>query len=296
MAKIEMVRIGEYLQTALKILKDNGGQMASRDVMDSTGQTLKLTEYEKESFEKTGYIRWQSILHLYSINCVKAGWLRKNKGIWYITNEGIDALKLSPGDFIKKSNQKYREWKQKQTKETPEIQDEVSEEISRKTAFEQSFSNARADIEDYIKNLDPYEFQDLVAALLRGMGYHTPFVAPRGRDGGFDILAYKDPFGSVPPRIKVQVKHRDQKISVNEARELASLLNKPDETGLIVSMGGFTSEAEAEIRRSSRHIEMIDLDEFINLWEEHYDKMKEEDRDLMPLRWVAYLAPVEGRI
>ena len=126
------------------------------------------------------------------------------------------------------------------------------------------------------------------------MGYYTPFIAPQGKDGGFDILAYKDPLGSVPPRIKVQVKHRpDTKVTVKEVRELISLLNKDGDAGLFVSSGGFTADAEIEIRRANRHLEKIDLNDFMNLWEEHYDKMKEEDQALLPIRKIAFLAPTE---
>ena len=46
---------------------------------------------------------------------------------------------------------------------------------------------------------NPYEFQDLVAALLRAMGYYTPFIAPKGKDGGVDIIAYRDR-SARPPR------------------------------------------------------------------------------------------------
>jgi predicted Mrr-cat superfamily restriction endonuclease len=38
------------------------------------------------------------------------------------------------------------------------------------------------------------------------MGYHTPFISPKGKDGGIDIIAYQDPLGLKTPRIKVQVK------------------------------------------------------------------------------------------
>jgi restriction system protein len=125
------------------------------------------------------------------------------------------------------------------------------------------------------------------------MGYYTPFVAPQGKDGGLDIIAYRDPLGSSAPRLKVQVKHRDQKVTVKEVRELISLLTKDGDAGLIVSSGGFTSEAEADIRRSSRHVEKIDLSDFILMWDDHYDKMEEQDRRLMPLRRIAFLAPTE---
>ena len=52
------------------------------------------------------------------------------------------------------------------------------------------------------------------------MGYHVPFVAPPGRDGGVDVIAYKDPLGTVAPRIKAQIKHREEKVTVREVREL----------------------------------------------------------------------------
>ncbi len=293
MAKIERERVAQYLQTALRVVYDNGGQLPSREVMSETEKKIELTAYEKDRYAKTGYIRWESILHFYSIDCVKAGWLRKKKGIWYITDEGIQSLKLSPLEFINTAIQKYKEWKSAQGEEIGEPSEEPDGQITRKTTFEQSLSIARSEIEDYIKMLDPYAFQDLVAALLRGMGYYTPFIAPRGKDGGFDILAYKEPFGSVPPRIKVQVKHREQKVTAKEVRELSSLLHKEGETGLIVSSGGFTSDGEVEIRRSSRHIEKLDLEDLIGLWEEYYEKMQEEDRSLLPLRKVYFIAPTE---
>jgi len=56
--------------------------------------------------------------------------------------------------------------------------------ISSKSAYEQ--------IESYLDKKTPYEFQDLAAALLRGMGYFTPICCASGKDGGVDILAYRD--------------------------------------------------------------------------------------------------------
>ena len=125
--------------------------------------------------------------------------------------------------------------------------------------------------------------------LLRAMGFHIPFVAPKGKDGGVDIVAYKDPLGAQPPRIKVQVKHRQEKCGPQTVRELLGVIRKDGEVGLIVSSGGFTADAIVEMQKSPVHIEAIDLSNLISLWQEHYSKLDEEYRKLLPLRWIAFL-------
>ena len=50
--------------------------------------------------------------------------------------------------------------------------------------------------------MPPYQFHDLVAALLRAMGYHVAVVAPTGKDGGTHAVAYTDPLGATVSRIR----------------------------------------------------------------------------------------------
>src|ERR1043165_5013624 len=99
-------------------------------------------------------------------------------------------------------------------------------------------------IREYINAKNPYEFQDLAAALLRGMGYFTPFVAPRGKDGGVDVVAYRDPLGTQAPRIKIQIKHKGIATPPKDVRELVGILQKDGDVGIFFSTGGFTPEAK----------------------------------------------------
>jgi len=301
MAKISRERTGELLKTALLILKDNGGQLPSRAVTQELDKRLAFSEYERGTLEKTGNVRWQSMLHFYSIDVQKAGWLIKKGGVWYLTPEGEQNLNLSSLDFINKANEAYKEWRKVTTKEIEKTEisvgqqedvEEVSEKI-RLTNYEQARDLAREKIVEYLNDADPYVFQDMVGALLRGMGYHTPFIAPRGKDGGVDIIAYRDPFGVQPPRMKVQIKHREStKATVQEINQLIGVLNQED-VGLFVSTGGFTPDASSAMRSSHKHIEKVDLDSFIDLWVEHYDKLSEEDKNLIPLRRIHFLAPTD---
>ncbi|HEX7457906.1 MAG TPA: restriction endonuclease, partial [Ginsengibacter sp.] len=55
-------------------------------------------------------------------------------------------------------------------------------------------------LRQYVLNKNPYEFQDMVAALLSAMGYYISLIAKKGRDGGIDIIMYTDPLGTKTPR------------------------------------------------------------------------------------------------
>jgi len=65
---------------------------------------------------------------------------------------------------------------------------------------EESIEKAGELIEDHITKLDPYELQDLVAGILRAMGYKTRVSGP-GADRGVDIFASPDGLGLQEPRI-----------------------------------------------------------------------------------------------
>jgi restriction system protein len=93
--------------------------------------------------------------------------------------------------------------------------------------------------------------------------------------------------------MRVQIKHRDQKTTVKEVRELEGLLRKDGDIGLLVSSGGFTSEVEREIRASSKHIETMDLDRLISLWQQHYEHLRETGKQRLPLVKLYFLAPVQ---
>ena len=93
-------------------------------------------------------------------------------------------------------------------------------------------------IKDRIVRMNWEQMQDLVAALLRAMGYRTSVTA-RGPDRGRDILATPDGFGFRPPRIIVEVKHRPgQTMGAPEVRAMP-VGRQLDDRGLFVSTGGF---------------------------------------------------------
>ena len=64
--------------------------------------------------------------------------------------------------------------------------------------------------------------------------------------------------------------------------------------GLFVCTGGFTSEAHREARaQETRRVTLLDAQQLVDLWIEHYDRINEQDRALLPLKPVWFLAPRE---
>jgi restriction system protein len=121
------------------------------------------------------------------------------------------------------------------------------------------------------------------------MGYHVVWIAPKGKDGGLDLIAQSDPLGVRGPRIKGQVKRRpDSKTSEEELRSFLSLI-EPNDVGVYISLGGFTSDTQAAARRSSRRITLIDGEGLLDLWVEHYKRLDEEAHNLLPIKPVYFL-------
>ena len=297
MAKDKLSRSRELavkvIFAALQILNEKGGQAPGREVLSEVGKRVTLDDWAKATYEKSGYIRWQSILHFFSIDCIKAGYLVKKKGVWYLTPEGENALKLGDVGLLNAATAAYRDWKnENQPTEVVEDQD-VSEEgqQGQEATIHEIEQLAIEGLKKQINQKNPYEFQELVAALLRGMGYYTPFVAPKGKDGGIDVIAYRDPLGTVTPRIKVQIKHREASTSVQEIRQLMGLLQKDGDVGMFVSSGGFTPDSKTTARTSHVHVELVDLDRFITLWQEFYPKLADEDKAILPLMPIYFYAP-----
>jgi restriction system protein len=294
---------------ALSILKENGGSMRSAEVFDKIRATVSFSDYENERFDSTGYIRWESILHFYSVDCVKAGFLQKNKGIWTITAEGEEALKLSPDVLVITAAKAYRAWKSQQPVETinPTIgvqespteylainEKEITFEQQQVALLEQYSEKAYEGLRQYVLNKNPYEFQDMVAALLASMGYYISLISPKGRDGGIDIIMYTDPLGTKPPRIIVQVKHRpDSSVPSDDIQRLVGTMKRDSDVGIFVTSGDFSNPAKLEARLSGKHIELIDFDRFINLWQEHYNKMDDKQKNMLPLQPIYFLGANE---
>lgn len=279
MADVTLNRIGELLRSVLELLWGKPDGMPAREILAFLPEITPLTEYERGYSPSTNMPRYERIVRLATIPLVKAGWLVKtDKGRWLITDEGRRAARRYPNarELYKEALRLYEESRQNDPTYT--------------MAAEEAEEKAWDGIHRYLLDSERTQFRSLVAELLRAMGYHVAWVAPPEKDHGqIDLVAHTDPLGTRGPRILVQVKHKDQPVTLEGVTTFLSLLGAND-YGLFISSGGFTNEVMQEIRTDpTQRTTLLDLENFFDLWVEHYDKLSDQAKHRFPLKKIYFL-------
>lgn len=140
-------------------------------------------------------------------------------------------------------------------------------------------------IQDMLSALSWSEMQELIAGILRAMGYKTQ-VSSEGPDRGRDVLASPDGFGFQAPRIIVEVKHRQGKKMGSQ--DIRSFLGgrHSDDRGLYVSTSGFTKDARYEAERAKIPLVLWTLDDVAKTLLKYYQQTDIETKRLIPLKVV----------
>ena len=159
---------------------------------------------------------------------------------------------------------------------------EKSDETDEVQLMEDVEGKAQEFIKDRVSQLDWEEMQELVAGILRAMGYKTR-VSANGPDRGKDIVASPDGFGFESPRIVVEVKHRSGAMGSSAIRSFLGGRH-PDDKGLYVSTGGFSKDAYYEAERANIPLTLMTLDELVTALLEHYEELDMDTKQMVPLK------------
>jgi len=130
------------------------------------------------------------------------------------------------------------------------------------------------------------DFQRIVGAVFKAAGFTELFnSAGVGADGGIDIILSKNPLGT-GERIIVQVKHTNDPVAEPDLRQLLGTL-KLNEYGLMVSLNGVKSNGQRYWRENrDRLLRPMDASDLIQMLQENYEKLQDEDKALLPLKRV----------
>ncbi len=281
MSDISPQRISEFMRIVFVRLWTEPEGMASADLLAQIPLSTRLSPAELECLPGTVAPRYQHAVRLASIPFVKAGWLEKSKGRWYITEAGKRACKaFSSGEAFSQEAARLMASGQENRLALALVTEQAEE-----TAWEQ--------LRTFLLGLQSYEFQALVGHLLTAMGYHLSWVAPPEKEHGYvNFVMYPDSLGLGRPRIKVHIMHTGQPVLFEGLKAFTSVLGEGD-AGVFVSSGGFIPRVVDEVvERRDFLMTLIDLPTFADLWLEYYDRLTEQARLQFPLTPVHFLAAV----
>lgn len=283
----------------LRFLRDSDGSASVVDIRahleEKHGNDIP-SEYRVRNDNGIG--KWWGWMRWWAESYEYAGFLRRSKSVWNITQAGLDILEKDDKaimDAAEFANKAHRQRQKEKAAQAEKAAQTTPEDASNANEPEGNVSDyhdyAYKGISEHIQSMDPFVFQLLIAALLRGMGYYVREVSPRNTaDGGIDIIAYQggDAIGAKTPRVKVQVKRQKSTIGEPELRELLGVMTDGD-VGVFISTGGFTRGCRDFAKQQPRQLELIHMSRFIELWRDNYDKLSDEDKSLLPLQPIYFL-------
>ena len=208
LAKTKQTAI-KTMYASLRILdREPSGELEKNLLFTKIPECIDLTDFELGRYEKTGYLRWASILEFYSINLKVCGFLEKPRtGVWKITEFGREYIKkqTNPIELFDYVSKFYRDWSKQNIKDEPSIVEQTMEsEIdpiqSMESGYKKHKQRIAEELLDLIKSkVTPAGFERLILKLMVSMDYadneKTSFVSGGTGDRGVDGVVNEDALG-----------------------------------------------------------------------------------------------------
>ena len=266
---------------AFNVLKQAGGSLRSQEIFAKLESTVDLDEWARQAYEKSGYTRWVSILHFFSIDCVKAGFLEKERGLWKLTESGSLAISLGERGLLDAAVKAYRDWKkenqpalaqEQKIAEEAELDLQPPEELLEST-FGRINAELASDILQKIKSCSPTFFERLVVELLVKMGYggtrqDAGRAIGRSGDEGIDGVIHEDRLGL--DVIYLQAKRWENVVGRPEIQKfVGALQGQRAKKGVFITTSDFTKEAVDYVRNIDNKVVLINGALLANLMIDH---------------------------
>ena len=208
----------------------------SQEVADVPHGTTSRTELEYRAAWARTYLR-------------KAGLIENSeRGIWALTPEGAKAAAVN-GRQIARDVAKHF---QSERATDNESGDPVAEEPDTTLSWQDKLIAV-------LQTMDPVAFERLCQRILRESGFIEVEVTKRGGDGGIDGFGTIRIAGLISFNVLFQSKRYKGNIGPEVVRDFRGAMVGRADKGMILSTGGFTSEARREATRDGAPpIDLID--------------------------------------
>ena len=256
MAHVTKARSGQLSANPLGHPIDNPDGIHASEALVALEKRVGITEYEAGDYNSGGR-RFERLVRFGTVPAVKAGWMTKHKGIWSVTEEGREAVAKFQDEeqFFREAERLYWKWRKAQPASADDDSTEEAAEGSAAITLEQAEEMAWKEIEEYLGEMPPYDFQEMVGELLKAMGYHVAWIAPPGQGWrrGRHRLQRPARHQAAAHQGAGQAQRQFGQDRRCWSAQLHGGLGEGD-VGLYVALSGFTKDADLEARQSHRRI------------------------------------------
>ena len=249
------------------------------EIWENMCKFFKLTEEEKNQILPSGQQTRMGNRTAWAATYLKKAFVLNSprRGIYIITQRGLDILKQNPQRIDIKYLEQFPEFvefrtiKEGQPSTTNKtVEEKEMENITPDEQIENGFNSIQAslgqDLLNIVRKYSPAFFEKFVLKLLENMGYGKGEVTGKSGDGGIDGFIYQDKLGL--DKILFQAKRfgEDTPISISMIRDfIGTLAINEASKGVFITSSRFPKDAETVVARSQKPIKLIDGTKLVRL-------------------------------
>lgn len=269
-----------WISPLLDALRELGGSARPREVVDLVARKMNVPDQTLDQTISGGVSRFSNQVHWARFYLAEAGLIdRSQRGVWSLTDKGRAAGRLTDdqlrhlladvqatsGSFKTPIRRTGTPVTTGASKQAPESGRPQTDDV---TAPEDDAEGHRDRLLTLMKGLPPAGFERLCQRLLREAGFQNVIVTGRSGDGGIDghgVLALNS---FVSFRVLFQCKRYNSSVTPSEVRDFRGAMQGRADKGIIMTTGGFSSDARREASRDGvPPIELVDGEKLVELFE-----------------------------
>jgi restriction system protein len=255
----------------LKAIRALGGSARPQEVYERVSENLGLDEETRSITTPSGVPRHENQMAWARFYLAQVGLLDSSKrGVWTLTEKGraVDDLTAAQAfDIFRTVRERLAEESARDEIASGErgVDEPPAPEDAAATA---SGPDHRVRVIELLLKLSPPGFERFCQRLLREAGFQNVVVTGRSRDGGIDGIGILQVNPLVSFKVLFQCKRYRETVSPSQVRDFRGAMAGRADKGIILTTGGFTTEAKREaVRDGVPAIELVDGEKLVNMLE-----------------------------
>jgi restriction system protein len=261
-------RFVNYFGPLLEALEKLGGSARPAEAREEIAVALGISEAAQSEMLQSGFPRFDNQVAWARFYLVKAGYIdSSSRGVWTLTESGRGATPLTHKDAL----ELYRRIQGSFAlgAEGAKEEEEEVEAAPSQGAEGLDGANYRDQLLSTLRSLPPSGFERFCQRLLRESGFQEVTVTGRSGDGGIDGIGILQVNPLVSFKVLFQCKRYQGAVTPSQVRDFRGAMQGRADKGIIVTTGGFTSDAKKEaLRDGVPPIELVDGEKLLSMLED----------------------------